>query len=304
MPRNPRVHVPGGIYHVILRGNAREPLFFSNRDYLILNDLVGEIVLRYELEVYAFCWMTNHMHAVVRIGEKPLSQPIQWLATQYARYLNWRRNRSGHVFERRHRAFLVEKERYLAHLVRYIHRNPVQAGLVRHAEDYRWSSHRAYLGKQFIQWLSPQPVLTMFSATNSTACAEFASFVGAGHDDETAEILFDGYAGHQSGIRPQISPVAALRSLDLDQLVRSYCACRGLTRAELRSPSRQQIYVRARAEIAETAIREHDFTLVEVAGYFKRAPRVLGRCIERYRGQKSATEVSRLALHGGRRKYV
>ena len=134
MPRLPRLHVPGGFYHVILRGNHREDLFATREDRLVLNEIVAESIARCEARVHAFCWMTNHLHALVQIGATPLGKLVQRIATRYSRYRHRALHTTGHLFERRHRAWLVEADAYFVALLRYIHLNPVSAGMVGHAE--------------------------------------------------------------------------------------------------------------------------------------------------------------------------
>lgn len=194
MPRRPRIYHPGGIYHVILRGNARQPIFFSLEHRERLNALVAEGLARYECRLYAFCWMTNHIHTAIRISEQPLSALMRWLGTEYARFLNRERNRSGHVFERRHRALLVADDSYLLGLIKYIHLNPVRAGLVARPESYPWSSHRCYLGHESLAWLSTASILARFARDKNKARAAFVRFMD---EEDTAsgseaEVIFEG----------------------------------------------------------------------------------------------------------------
>ena len=162
MGRPNRVHVDGGIYHVIMRGNAREPVFFDDDDRRQLNDIIAEGLGRYHCRLHAFCWMTNHIHAAVQVSDRPLSEFMCWSASRYARFINRKRDRTGHLFERRHKAFLVRDDAYLLGLVRYIHLNPVRAKLVSTPEEYLWSSHLAFMGAQTIEWLTTRGVLSCF----------------------------------------------------------------------------------------------------------------------------------------------
>ena len=139
MPRKPRLHVPGGAYHVILRGNNREPLFFCRRDRDEWSELLAVSLQRYGCSLHAYCWMTNHVHLLVQVTERPLGQMIQWVASQYARRLNKRKRRTGHLFERRYRALLVDVDEYLISLVKYIHMNPVAAGIVTTPGEFEFS---------------------------------------------------------------------------------------------------------------------------------------------------------------------
>ena len=149
MPRKPRLHVAGGVYHVILRGNHREPLFGADKDRAYLNALVGDVVARFGLRIFAYCWMTNHLHLAVQVGDTPLDKPMQRLAMRYALHIHRDAGQTGHLFERRYRSILVDADSYLLALVRYIHLNPVRARIVQEKdgiECYAWSSLPHYLG--------------------------------------------------------------------------------------------------------------------------------------------------------------
>ena len=84
MPRPPRLHVPGGHDHVILRGNHREPLFDSPADREALGDIVAKVIERFDARVHAFCWMTNHLHLLMQIDQQPLGKPMQRIAMRYS----------------------------------------------------------------------------------------------------------------------------------------------------------------------------------------------------------------------------
>ena len=159
MARKPRLHVPGGLYHAILRGNARQQIFHGTGDRLRFYGLLADGVARFGYRVHAFCLMTNHVHLALQAGETPLSAGMQNLGLRYTQHLNARLRRVGHVFQGRFKAFLVDQDAYGLALVRYLHLNPVRARLVRAPAAYRWSSHRAYLGREGLAWLSTDWVL-------------------------------------------------------------------------------------------------------------------------------------------------
>ena len=153
MPRQRRIHVPGGLYHAVLRGNHRQAIFEGSDDYLCFEDIVARALERYGASLFAYCWMTNHVHLAIRIADAPLGSVMGILASRYARAKQRAVPTTGHLFERRYRARLVDADRYLLALVRYVHLNPVRAHMVADPHDYRWSSHRAYLGACCPEWL-------------------------------------------------------------------------------------------------------------------------------------------------------
>lgn len=192
MPRKPRIHLPGGIYHVILRGNSRQPVFFADLDRRRWMRLLATGIDRYRCRIHAFCWMTNHVHMVVQVSDRPLGLLVGWVASQYARATNIRLNRSGHLFERRYRGKLVDVDSYLLQLIRYIHRNPVAARMVDIPERYPWSSHRAYLGFHRPALLTTDWMLSLFGKNRGQAIAAYRDFMA--EEDQPPMTLFAGNA--------------------------------------------------------------------------------------------------------------
>jgi REP element-mobilizing transposase RayT len=153
------VHVPGGVYHVTLRGNHRQAIFHRDADRERLNEIVADVADRLELRVHAYCWMSNHIHLALQVAERPLGDAMRCIASRHARAVQRDLATSGHLFERRYRPSLVDTDAYLLDVVRYIHLNPVAAKLVADPADYPWSSHRAYLGLASTPWLTCELVL-------------------------------------------------------------------------------------------------------------------------------------------------
>ena len=163
MARKPRLLYPGALYHAILRGNNGQTIFFDHKDRTRFCLLLQEGIERFGHRIHAFCLMTNHVHLAIQMGGIPLSRIMQNLSFRYTRWANWRQKRSGHLFQGRYKAVLVDADSYLEELTRYIHLNPVRAGIVKEPEDYPWSGHRAYLGLEMIPWLTTDWVLSQFS---------------------------------------------------------------------------------------------------------------------------------------------
>jgi len=183
MARKPRVHLPGGYYHVMMRGNVGSDLFFSEADRSRFLLLMQEGIERYGHRVHAFCLMTNHVHLFIQVGAVPLSRIIQNLGFRYTRYINNKREEVGHLFQGRYKAILIEADCYLLQLVRYIHCNPVRAGLCAAAADSEWSSYNAYAGKVVIPWLHQDEVLGRFSEDIASARRLFQAFTEEGYGE-------------------------------------------------------------------------------------------------------------------------
>lgn len=188
MARRQRIYFPGAFYHVILRGNARQDIFFRDEDRYRFYLLLQEGVERFGHSILAFCLMTNHVHLLCQVSEVPLSQIIQNLSFRYTRWINWRQNRVGHLFQGRYKAILIDADEYLLQLASYIHLNPIRANVVETPIDYPWSSHRAYAGKEKLPWLRIEPILSYFGDNPDRSRQLFLGFVEqelpGGHKDQ------------------------------------------------------------------------------------------------------------------------
>jgi len=185
MARKSRVHLPGGYYHVMMRGNLGRDLFFSKSDRSRFLFLCQEGVERYGHRVHAFCLMDNHVHLLIQVGVIPLSKIIQNLSFRYTKYINHQTRETGHLFQGRYKAIVVDADSYLLELSRYIHLNPVRSGLCKKADEFEWSSHRAYMGSMDISWLYTQEILARFSSDASRARELFLDFVLLGMGEES-----------------------------------------------------------------------------------------------------------------------
>lgn len=147
MPKRHPGYVPGQIYHLVARGVRQQAIFRGEGDYrFFLGGLRGRLDAGGH-ELLAYCLLPNHVHLLLRNGPQPLSALMQGLLRSYAHHFNQAEGKVGHVFQGRHRSRLCATESYLGELLRYIHLNPVRAGLARQPEAYRWSSLPAYLGR-------------------------------------------------------------------------------------------------------------------------------------------------------------
>lgn len=128
--------------------------------------------------------MTNHIHLALQVGDIPLSRGMQNLSFHYTRWNNWTQKKTGHLFQGRYKAVLIDGDSYLLELIRYIHLNPVRAGMANDHEEYPWSSHRAYLGKEFLPWLTTDWMLGRFGKSVAKARAGYRTFVLDGLGEE------------------------------------------------------------------------------------------------------------------------
>lgn len=293
MPRKPRLQVPGGLYHVILRGNGRRDIFIDENDRLRWQTLIEVGLRHYQHRIHAYCWMTNHVHLAIQSSDVPLSGFMRSIASQYARSTNKKINNSGHLFERRHRAILIRDDPYVKELIRYIHLNPVRGGLTQHPEDYRWSSHNAYLGHKCPPWLTVNWALRMFADSDAAARQEYARFMQAdvqesvlrklrhGSNNDDRILTDDGFGFAFAAATAPPPP-----TLTLEDVTRQVCRKHNVPVDALSSMSRQRSYSQVRAEIGLAAIEAGIATNAEIARRFNRCQSGLSRAIDQLRRQR------------------
>ena len=288
VPRNPRLHVPGGFYHVIARGNDRQDIFFDDDDRLRWEQLLCEGLDRHGHRIHAYCWMTNHVHVAIQAGKKPLARFMGSLLSRYAKEFNRKTGRSGHVFERRYRAILVQEDNYLLELVRYIHQNPQRAGIVEKIRDYRWSSHRAYAGTDRPPWLRTDLVFSQFSPNLQSAIHRYLDFVGEKQSLSVTELLRAGLADDHRTLGDDVWVKEVLEDSShkleiesLDELIARVCQQNDVTEAQLASRSRSRTNAKLRAEIALVATKNGIASVTEVARRFRRSQPVISRALNR-----------------------
>jgi REP element-mobilizing transposase RayT len=190
MARPLRLEFPGALYHVTSRGNERRPIFRSDRDRQKFLDFLGETSRRFGWSITAWVLMTNHFHLAVQIAEPNLSRGMHWLNSGYAGWFNRVRKRSGHLFQGRFKALLIEKEAYFAEVLRYVVLNPVRAHMVERSEEYKWSSYQATAGCHAAPgWFDLKSALEFFHPDRETAQSNYKEFVCAKITDN--ESLWD-----------------------------------------------------------------------------------------------------------------
>ena len=202
MPRLLRIEYAGAIYHITIRGNARADIFRDDGDRRRFLKRLSESVDTYGVRLFMFCLMNNHVHLVLETPIPNLQRFMQSLETGYTVYYNQRHKMIGHLFQGRYKAKLVEGDRYLLKLSRYVHLNPIHVGDWREMElsrrklylrNYLWSSYRSYIGhEKLLKFVTYGPVLTQTGVRKSRQTTEYRKFVEGGlaeTDEEFREIL-------------------------------------------------------------------------------------------------------------------
>lgn len=181
MARPLRIQYPGALYHVTVRGNGRHDIFYDAKDKTIFLNLLADITETHNIHCYAYCLMDNHFHLLIETPDANLSRVMRDLNGEVTQAHNKRYDSTGHLFQGRYKAFLIEKELYLLAVARYIVLNPVRAKMVRHPRLWRWSSYRATAGEiQIPNWLSADSLLEHFCKQRSRAQKLYRDFVTDG----------------------------------------------------------------------------------------------------------------------------
>jgi REP element-mobilizing transposase RayT len=165
MPRQPRIQLEDAFYHVTLRGNNKAPIFLEKHDFERFLTTVKRYKANSDFLLYSYVLMSNHLHLLLETKKEPLSKIMQSISTSYAMYFNKKYSRVGHLFQGRFNSILCDKDAYLLELVRYIHLNPIRAGIAEDLKDYPWSSHSAYLSPD--DFIDTEMVLEMLGGTHS-----------------------------------------------------------------------------------------------------------------------------------------
>ena len=178
MARPLRICYPGAFYHITARGNERKAIFKSNQDRVKFLSYLETAHKRYGALIHGYCLMDNHYHLLLETPGENLSQVMHHINGAYTTYYNVKRKRSGHLFQGRYKAIVVEKDAYCQELSRYIHLNPVRAGIAGSVEEYPWSSYLSYMGKrEEVEWLETGYVLAYFGKRVGTARRKYREFV-------------------------------------------------------------------------------------------------------------------------------
>jgi putative transposase len=184
MPRGTREKSESGIYHVMLRGIDKMDIFLSDSDYEKFLYYVREAMDKSDFVVYGYCLMTNHVHLLIKTETEEIGDIVRRIAVGYAQYHNLKNGRTGHLFQNRFRSETVDSDAYFLMALRYIHQNPIKAGMVENIEDYRWSSYTEYINieKKNDMIIDPSFALSYFSDVES-----FMNYMGMKNEDQCLE---------------------------------------------------------------------------------------------------------------------
>lgn len=195
MARPLRIEYGGAFYHITARGNERKRIFFGKSDYDRFKEYLLEAQEKFGYRLHCYVLMGNHYHLVIETPNGNMNKVLHYVNGSYATYTNKKRNRSGHLWQGRYKGILIDREAYLLELSRYLHLNPVRAGMVEKPEDYRQSSYRSYLGTRKEAIVTTGLILGMVSEDGKTARRGYREYVEKGMDGDSRNPLEDVYGG-------------------------------------------------------------------------------------------------------------
>lgn len=292
MARNPRIHFPTALYHVIARGNQRQAIFLDQRDFRTYISYLSEYKGKHSFYLYAYALMKTHLHLLLEVGESPLSKIMQVLQFRYTRYFNKRYRKVGHLFQGRYKAILCDRDPYLLELVRYIHLNPVRVGMVEDPEKYPWTGHLSYMRKGKIDLVDKDLVLTQFAKSKSLARRRYGQFVleglSMGHQKRYYEVKDQRYLGKDEFIdqieREKTSSHPEIYEIPMKEIAVEVGNGMAIPRDRLYSLTRDRMGAFGRAIVAYLARRIAGFSVKDIAQYFQREPMTLSEAIVKIEG--------------------
>lgn len=185
MPRNARQKSRSGIYHIMLRGNNKQTIFEDSMDRKKFIKTLEHYKQISGYKIYSYCLMTNHVHLLMKEGNEPISESIKRISSCYVYWYNQKYDRCGHLFQERYKSEVVESEAYFKTVLRYIHQNPVKAGIAKNPTEYKWSSYNEYIGRSFIS--DTYFALKLFSSDMNMARQLFIEHNNQHNDDKCLE---------------------------------------------------------------------------------------------------------------------
>jgi len=185
MSRPLRIEYPGAWYHVMNRGRRRENIFLSSTDYKIFLQTLHETSDEWNLKISAYCLMANHYHLLVHTPDGNISRSMRHVNGVYTQRFNRHHKTDGQLFRGRYKAVLIDEDSHLLEVLRYIHRNPLRAGIIKQLKDFVWCSHKGYIStaKKW-EWLHKDILLAMLSDKKSRRKAAYIDFVSQGEPEE------------------------------------------------------------------------------------------------------------------------
>jgi REP element-mobilizing transposase RayT len=327
MPRKSRIDAPGAFHHIIARGIERSDIFKDNTDRNNFLNRLGGIIKETNTSCFGWALIPNHFHLLLKTGDMPIATVMRRLLTGYAVSHNRRHKRSGHLFQNRYKSILCQENTYLLELVRYIHLNPIRAGIVKSVKEldkYPFSGHSVIMGKVKHDWQDTKWILRLFDPKLSIARRKYQAFVNKGISEGKRSDLTGGglirssggwsavKAKRKAGIfeksderilgdgdfvnqvlltaREQMEKKykLAARGYNLDKIASKVCDVMQLEQFNIWATGKQRTLVEARSLLCYWAVRDIGITMVELARRLNLS--LSGISLSVKRGEKIAQE--------------
>lgn len=327
MPRQARIDAPGAVNHIIARGIERGKIFRDDQDRDNFITRLSELVIETKTQCFAWALIPNHFHLLLKTGNVPVATFMSRLLTGYAIGHNRRHRRSGHLFQNRYKSILCQKDAYLKELVRYIHLNPLRAGLVSDMaalDKYRFSGHCFIMGKKINSWQSVDEVLRLYGDNKSSARRQYRQFVVKGIElGRQPELIGGGLLRSAGGwtvvrslrkagifqksderilgdgdfVNSVLSSarevmdrryLLASKGVRLEDVISIVCELHSKRPQDYIGPSKERRIAKGRALICFWAVRELGLSMTKVAGELKLAVSTVSVAVRR--GEQIASE--------------
>jgi REP element-mobilizing transposase RayT/predicted HTH domain antitoxin len=326
MPRQARLDAPGTLHHVVVRGIERRQIVNDNRDRSDFVSRMGKIAAETQTLIYAWALLNNHAHIFLRSGPSGLPSYMRRLLSGYAISYNIRHRRHGHLFQNRYKSIVCEEDPYFKELIRYIHLNPLRAGLVDTLsllDKYRWCGHSVLMGKFQNNWQDRDYVLKWFGTTEGEAKRRYRQFVKNGIEQGRRPELVGGGLMRSQGNWSAIKAMGRLgmreksderilgsgefvehllkqadevrkqqfsandRIKTAQQLVEKICQKEKISVEALRSGSRRQLVSKARTQIAVKLVEENGLSLAQTARHLGVSTSAIAKLLDRRKSKSN-----------------
>ncbi len=320
MPRGARLDAPGTLHHVIVRGTEKGLVVRDDEDRAAFVARLGHVATLTQTPVYAWALLPNHIHLLVRSSLAGLSAFMRRLLTGYAITFNRRHERHGHLFENRYKSIVCDEDSYFQELVRYIHLNPLRAGLCSDLTElgqYPWCGHSVISGQIRYPWQDRAYVLSWFGVREQDALATYRRFVRDGAaQGRRPELVggglirtLGGWAEVQTarsrgdrvladprvlGVGPFVEQLlirdegrlrrthaSVERGKQIEELIRHTCTSEGIELGELRFGGRRRSVAKVRAKLARQLVSDYGITLADAARRLGVSTSGIARILER-----------------------
>jgi REP element-mobilizing transposase RayT len=275
MARPVRIEYPGAIYHVVTRGNNRQRIFKDDTDRKTYLEKLLTYCEKKDVKLLCYCLLSNHVHLLLQTLQGNLSKLMQAFQTSYTGYYNRRHNSTGHVFEQRYKAFLVDRDNYLLQVSRYIHLNPVGASLVGRPQDHRWSSYWEYVGGGKEGLVEKEVVLEQFGGRDRVRrYREYVEgVIKRGEEWSKLPVVRQAFVGDESFaeqmLKQRRSKMRTKGHYSLREVIGAVCRVMKIEKEELARTLRQERVQRAREVFMYMSRQYSDVNLKEIAEHLR-----------------------------------